>query len=144
MINTELGVGIDNTKEYLNHTPGIFSKQEGFLYESSYVDTPQQNRIAKRKNRHLLNVTHSLLFQSYVPTRFWVETVLTATHLINHMPSRTFGNKSRIHQLSKFYSKIPITNNFPPKVFSCVAFFHIHKQLRSELDPRAIQCTFIG
>lgn len=31
-----------------------------------------------------------------------------------------------------------------PKVFSCVAFVHVHSHGRGKLDLRAIKCIFIG
>ncbi|CAN1240915.1 Retrovirus-related Pol polyprotein from transposon RE2 [Linum perenne] len=46
----------DNAKEYFNHNLGSFLKQHGIIHTSSCVETPQQNGISERKNRHLLEV----------------------------------------------------------------------------------------
>ena len=46
----------DNGTEYFNHVLGVFLKEKGILHQSTCVDTPQQNDIAERKNRHLLEV----------------------------------------------------------------------------------------
>lgn len=35
------------------------------------VDTPQQNRVAEYKNRHLLEVTRCLMFSTHVPKFYW-------------------------------------------------------------------------
>ena len=86
----------------------------------------------------------AIYYSTHVPKRFWRETVLRATHLINRMPSRTLGNKSPIQKLSDFYPKIHVTSNLPPKVFRCAVFIHIHKQFKSKLDPKAMKCIFIG
>ncbi|RVW20455.1 Retrovirus-related Pol polyprotein from transposon RE1 [Vitis vinifera] len=48
-------------------TVGEFLAQEGIVHLSSCVDTPQQNGIAERKNRHLLEVARSLMFSMNVP-----------------------------------------------------------------------------
>ncbi|RVW24010.1 Retrovirus-related Pol polyprotein from transposon RE2 [Vitis vinifera] len=69
-------------------TVGEFLAQEGIVHLSSCVDTPQQNGIAERKNRHLLEVARSLMFSMNVPKLFWGQAVLTAAYLINRMPSR--------------------------------------------------------
>ena len=78
----------DNAKEYFNTILGTYLLQQGIIHQSSCVNTPQQNRIAKCKNRHLLEVARSLLFSTHVPKYFWGEAILTATYLINRMPSR--------------------------------------------------------
>ena len=43
---------------------------KGNCYETSCVDTPQQNGRVDRKNRHWLNVTRALRFQVSLPIRF--------------------------------------------------------------------------
>ena len=44
-----------------------YQSDEDILHQSTCIDTPQQNGIAERKNKHLLKVARSLLFQSGVP-----------------------------------------------------------------------------
>ena len=95
------------------------------LHDSSCVNTPQQNGVAEMKNGHLLNTTRALLFQGNVPKSYWGETALTATYMINRIPSRVLDNKI-------------------PKVFRCSAFVHVHSQHRDKLDPRAIKCVLLG
>lgn len=53
----------DNEREYYNSILGDFFAANGMMHQSSYSDTPQQNGVAERKNRHLLEVTTVLLFQ---------------------------------------------------------------------------------
>ena len=57
----------DNGREYFNTILGSYLLEYGIIHQSSFVDSPQQNVIAKRKNRHLHEVAHSLLFTTYVP-----------------------------------------------------------------------------
>lgn len=55
--------------------------------------TPQQNGVAERKHRHLLEVTRSLMFYMSVPKQHWPKALLRACHLINRMlPSASFDN----------------------------------------------------
>ncbi|XP_071714909.1 uncharacterized protein [Rutidosis leptorrhynchoides] len=60
----------DNAKEFLSESFTSYMLQHGILHESSCVDTPAQNGVAERKNRHLLEVARALLFQMNVPKPF--------------------------------------------------------------------------
>ena len=83
----------DNGTKYFNHVLGVFLKEKGILHQFTCVDTPQQNGITKRKNKHLLEVSRGLMFQTNVPKYLWGEAILTASYLINRMPSRVLDFK---------------------------------------------------
>ena len=53
--------------------------------------TSQQNGVAKRKTRQLLEVTRALKFHMHIPKSYWNDAVLTAYDLINRMPSTILG-----------------------------------------------------
>jgi hypothetical protein len=71
--------------------------------------------VVERKNRHLLEVTRSLMLIMNVPKFLWSETVMTTAYLINGMPSRILGMKIS-------YEILLGSNIFvvPPRVFGCV------------------------
>lgn len=64
---------------------------------------------------------------------------MTATYLINRMPSRVIGMKSPCEMLLG-------ENIFlvPPKLFGCTCFVRDHRPSVGKLDPRALKCIFIG
>ena len=62
---------------------------QGIIHQSSCIDTPQQNGVAKQKNRHVLDVARSIMFTMNVPKIFWGEVNLTSVYLINRMPFKT-------------------------------------------------------
>ena len=76
----------DNAKEYVSEQFQSFMLQHGILHQTSCVDTPAQNGVAERKNRHL-ETARALLFHMHVPKHFWADAVSTACFLINRMPS---------------------------------------------------------
>ncbi|RVW45970.1 Soluble starch synthase 3, chloroplastic/amyloplastic [Vitis vinifera] len=84
----------DNAKEYFTSSLSTYLQNHDIIHISSCVDTPQQNGVAERKNRHLLEVARCLMFSSNVPNYFWGEAILTATYLINRMPSRVLTFQS--------------------------------------------------
>jgi hypothetical protein len=46
-----------NETEYFNVAPRLFLNEKGIHHQSTCVNTPQTNGIAKKKNRHLLEIT---------------------------------------------------------------------------------------
>ncbi|CAN1132933.1 Retrovirus-related Pol polyprotein from transposon TNT 1-94 [Linum perenne] len=135
----------DNAKDYFNSILSSFFVQKGIIHVSSCVETPQQNGVAERKNRHLLEVARACMFAHHVPKYLWGEAVLTATYLINRMPSRVINFASPRQKLLTMYPQVAVfSSDLPPKVFGCTAFVHISAPHRTKLDPRSIKCVFTG
>ena len=75
MIHTQYDTKIkilrtDNSTEYFNSVLNNFISKKGLLHHNSCIESPQQNGISERKNRHLLEVALSLLFTANVPKKF--------------------------------------------------------------------------
>lgn len=83
---------VDNGSEFASMRP--FFMEHGILYQTTCVYTPQQNGVVERKHHHILNVACALRFHSNVSLIFWGECVLTATYLINCMPTPLLSGKS--------------------------------------------------
>ncbi|XXG61102.1 hypothetical protein AAC387_Pa04g2839 [Persea americana] len=116
-----------------------FLQNKGIISQRSCPYTPQQNGVAERKNRHLLDVTRSLLLESSVPTRFWVEALATAVHLINRMPTTTLENQSPYYRL---YKTTPSYDDL--HVFGSTCFVHLPSSERTKLTAQSAQCVFLG
>ena len=129
----------DNGGDYNSQDFQAYLAENGIESQTSCAYTPEQNGAAERKNRHLLEVTQALLFEMNVPKHFWSDGTLTATYLINRMPSRTLGGMSPIEVLCPSKPLFQV----PPKVFGCTCFVHIPKHQRDKLDPKAVKCIFV-
>jgi hypothetical protein len=70
---------------------------------------------------------------------FWAEAVDTARYLVNMSPSSALVDTIPNDVWS---GKKPLVAHL--KVFGCDAFVHVPKERRSNLDKKAINCTFIG
>lgn len=53
----------DNGTEFVNSVCANMFKEGGIIHQRSCPYTPQQNGVAERKHRHILEVTRSLRFQ---------------------------------------------------------------------------------
>ncbi|KAL0402494.1 UNVERIFIED_CONTAM: Copia protein [Sesamum latifolium] len=51
--------------------------------------TPQQNGIAERKNRTVINMARTMLKSKVMPKEFWAEAVACAVYLSNQSPTRS-------------------------------------------------------
>ena len=63
------------------------------IHESSCTSAPQQNSVAEKNNRHIIETVHTLMLQMNISKPFWGDAVLTACHLINRMPSPVLNGK---------------------------------------------------
>jgi len=106
--------------------------EHSIIHQTTCVDTPQQNGVAKGKNQHLLEVTRSLMLDTLVPKSYWGDALLTATYLINRMSSRVLDFQTPLKVLSP---TLFTAKGVSPKIFGCVCVVHIHGPTRSKLDP---------
>nr|GEZ40182.1 putative ribonuclease H-like domain-containing protein [Tanacetum cinerariifolium] len=75
----------DNRTEFKNFDLNQFCELKGIKREFSVPRTPQQNGIAKRKNRTLIKAARPLLADSLLPIPFWAEAVNTACYVQNRV-----------------------------------------------------------
>ena len=79
----------DNGLEFCNSRFDNFCKERGIVRHMTCAYTPQQNGVAERMNRTILEKVRSMLSDSGLPRMFWAEATQTAVTLINKTPSST-------------------------------------------------------
>ena len=126
----------DNGLEYFSSEFDDYCKSVGVARHHTIIGTPQQNGLAERMNRTILERVRCMLSYSGLPKPFWAEAVVTACYLINRCPSSAIGFKTPM----EMWSGSP-ANYQNLKIFGCTAFAHVKQ---GKLDPRAIKCVFIG
>ncbi|MCO5579590.1 hypothetical protein L7F22_033447 [Adiantum nelumboides] len=121
MVENETGCKVqtlrtDRAGEYMSGAFKDFLGKKGIKHQCTMPYTPQQNGVAERKNRSLMEMARCMLKAKSLPHKLWMEAVACATHVLNSYL----------------------------RVFGCLAYAHIPQQLRGKLDDKAVKCIFVG
>ncbi|GJW78639.1 putative ribonuclease H-like domain-containing protein [Tanacetum coccineum] len=104
----------DNGTEFKNKDVIEFCGSKGIKREYSNARTPQQNGVAERKNRTLIEAARTMLADSFLPNTFWAEAVSTACYVLNRVLVTKPHNKTPYELLT---GKLPIISYIRP--FGC-------------------------
>ena len=121
--------------------PGPFAKflqENGIAAQYSAPGEPQQNGVAERRNRTLMDMVRSMLSHSTLPVNLWMEALKTAAHILNRVPSKSVPKTP--YEL--WTGKKPTLNYF--HVWGCPAEARIFNPVMGKLDPKTVSCHFIG
>ncbi|WVZ04530.1 hypothetical protein V8G54_025336 [Vigna mungo] len=140
-------VRFDRGGEYYGKTdesgqcPGLFAKyleSRGICAQYTMPGTPQQNGVAERQNRTLMDMVRSMLSHSNIPLSLWMYSLKTAVYLVNRVPSKAVsktpyelwtGRKPNLRHLH---------------VWGCPAEVRLYNPHEKKLDARTISGYFIG
>ena len=134
-----LAVRSDNGGEFINRDFDALLAERGSRRERSTAYTPEQNGVAERINRTLLNSVRAMLHDAHLEGRFWGEAVCTAAHIHNRVPTHALGGKTPHEAWS---GRKPRVGHM--RVFGTLAFAHTPKVGRNKLASRARRCIFVG
>ncbi|RDY01625.1 putative mitochondrial protein, partial [Mucuna pruriens] len=82
---------LDNGTKFVNLELSKFLKDNGVVHDLMCVNTPQQNGVAEKKNRHLLEVARALLFQTFVLNSQYQRLVGKLIYLSHTRPNIAYG-----------------------------------------------------
>lgn len=129
----------DNGKEYLSNEFSDYLKKTGIIHQTSNPYTPQQNGLAERMNRTLMERARCMLINASLQKQYWAEAVYTAAYITNRCPTRVLSYVTPEEQWS---GKKPDMRHI--KIFGCEAMVHATKEKTQKLDPRASKMIFVG
>jgi hypothetical protein len=115
-----------------------FCKESGIRHLYTMPYKPQQNGIAERRNRTLMDMTRSMMAYAELPNHFWGEALSTAAYILNRIKT-----KSKPLTPYEYWTGLkPVFHNL--KVWGCKAHVLIPKPLRDKLANKTWECRFIG
>ena len=77
----------DNGGEYTSKEFEDYLKKNGIRHERTVPKTPEQNGVAERMNRTLVETVRAMLSDSKLPKKFWAEALSTASYVRNWSPT---------------------------------------------------------
>lgn len=129
----------DNGREYLSNEFVEYMQNCGIIHETSNPYTPQQNGLAERMNRTLMERARCMLLNANLQKCYWGEAVTTAAYITNRCPTRSISYATPEELWS---GKKPNLKHL--RVFGCEVMVHVPDAKRQKLDPKASKMIFIG
>jgi hypothetical protein len=130
----------DNGREYMMNALMEHFEKQGIQMECTVPYTPEQNGVAERLNRTIVEKARCMLLSSNLPKSFWTEAVTTAAFLINRSPTVALENCT---PAEKWFGFKP--NLKKVRIFGCLVYQHIPKQLNPrKFDTRTRKCILLG
>ena len=121
--------------------PGAFVKflqENGIVAHYTMPGSPNQNGVAERRNRTLMDMVSSMRSNTKLPQYLWTETLKTVVYILNRV-------------LTKVVSKMPFESfkGWKPSLrhirfWGCPSEVRIYNPQEKKLDPRTISGYFIG
>jgi hypothetical protein len=102
------------------------------------VGNPQQNGVAVRRNRTLMDMVRSILSYSTLLISLWMEALKTAVHILNQVPSKSVPKTP----YEMWTGRKPTLNYL--YVWGCPAEVKLFNPSIGKLDPKTVSCHFIG
>ena len=100
--------------------------------------TPQQNGVAERRNRTLMEMVRSMMSYSSVPISLWGEALKTAMYILNKVPSKAVPKTP----FELWTGRKPSLRHI--HIWGCPAEVRIYNPHKKKLDSGTISGYFIG
>ncbi|KAJ0785458.1 putative RNA-directed DNA polymerase [Helianthus annuus] len=129
----------DRGGEYCSKFFQEYLKTCGIRHQLTNSYTPQQNGVAERKNRTLMELSRSMMNVKQLPNNYWAEAIACATYILNRTVTKTRPN---VTPYEAWNGRKPNVEHL--KVFGSLAYAHVPKQFRGKLDEKTEKTIFVG
>ena len=118
----------------------MYCLDAGILQEKTIPETPQQNGLAERCNRTLLEMARCLLIDSCPPKMMWGAAILHAARIRN-LVVRQGEEKCPAELMRGIKPKLSISKL---SIFCCTVFMRKRDRDFIKLEPKALEGKFVG
>ena len=129
-----------NGGEYLSTELQNYLKEKGIRHELTVPHSPQQNGVAERMNRTLVESARSMIAHAALPNIFWAEAISTAAYVRNRLPTTALKENETPYE--RWYGRKPDVSHL--RVFGCMAYAHVPDSERRKLDKKSKKMRFVG
>ncbi|KRY85960.1 Retrovirus-related Pol polyprotein from transposon TNT 1-94 [Trichinella pseudospiralis] len=125
-------------------------QRRGVAMRTSMPYTPEQNGVAERENRILVETGRSMLHSKNLPLSLWAEAVNTGCHVLNRTGPTTVKEKSPMELCpTPLQWNLQCSNEIPcPLIISTFlnaeCFVHVPKQRRRKWEKKSVARRFMG
>lgn len=129
----------DGGGEFIGAEFKQYCKAQGILLTGSSAHTPEQNGVAERSNRTVMDMTRCMRVDAGLGKEFWAIAVDTAVYLINRLPSSAIGGATPYQRLFGKQARVDHI-----RVFGCRAYVLVYKNERKKLHEKAWPGILVG
>jgi hypothetical protein len=129
----------NNGGEYTSKYFVNFYKYVGIKREFTTPYNPQQNGVAERKNRAIMEAMKTMIHDQDIPMSLWEEATMTVVYVQNRLSHSALGFKTPEEM---FTGKKPEVSHL--KIFGCPIFIHIPKEKKNKLEPSRKEGNICG
>ena len=129
----------ENGGEYVKSEFIQCCKDAGIQMQHSIPYTPQQNGVAKRKNRSLKEMATCMMEAKTLPTNFWAESINCASYIQNRVPHKHIDGMTPFEAWSGH--KPDVTHL---RIFGSKAWARIPTEKTKALHPQSQECLVFG
>lgn len=128
----------DNGGEYCSVEFERYCKNQDIRHQLTTAYTPEQNGVAERMNRTLIERAKCLLFDADLPKSYWAEAINMAAYLINRTICSSHG---KVPNELFFNERVNISDL---RIFGSPVMVHVPKQKRKKWDKKSVKMLFVG
>lgn len=143
MCNTFFGrkvkcIRSDRGGEYIAGEFMRYMAKEGIQYQRTASFSPEQNGVAERKNRCLIEMGRCMLLDAGMENTYWGEAVSMANFVQNRLPAKPIPNTP----FECWFDRKPSVGYF--RKFGSECYVHVPDEKRRKLDPKALRAILVG